>query len=993
MSAFKEWVNKSLGSLEKFGEVEEKLVYGDEIPDKPQLVAGQIVLPDAKEIDIESIAQIFAGDGYKGPGLNLGRVGDLFDKGLEENFDISTSDILNNIKEQNKELFEHARRKKLTIEDMVGLAERQGFNEISEKFLMRKAGDMMSAEDMVGAFLILRKLSQEIKHGAEQILNMPDFLSDTKVLSNSPGEGKLKLVDDFEKVQRMMQIYTHLSAQISGGASEAGRTLGVVSHIEKVLDVDARVLETEFRDMTAESIANMVDESAVQKIKYMMTNIADLDLRSQDAYIKLQYRLPKYTMNAMMEMYINALLSSPVTHMVNIAGNAVFQGTRFLETGLAGYIGDARTFVRDKLGIKNPPSDRAMHVESEAFVYGSLMAQKEAFMLMAKTALTGKSSDLKSKLDIDDFGIGTTNSVIDVAREVSEGKYGRAFINTMGIATRLPGRFLAMEDEYFKVMIRRRVQYQEAFRKQAIAYQKALKVGMKPKEAEELAKKAYMKEMTNPTQATLQLMKDTSLQETFQSPIEGGKIAQGGNMLFNNYYAKVLGIPFYKTPMNIFKEVGDRTINIFPVARALRKQISGQGGGRDFDVAMSKLVTGWGIMTTAIALTRGVYGDNIIITGTGPGNRKARDVINKGANIPSTSIGVKQNDGSYKFYSFNRFDPLSMLLVASADYNNFAEYNPDSPELEKLANILTLVATEYASSIPFMQGFAEFTNMVGDRYNSGDNAGARIMKWLGSRSGSFLTNVGGQAETLTSLGAGSLMRKVGIDYPFIGSTSFTATLERVSDPFASNTMLTPDQVMGQRIEEINPFWRGWLEALNKARARHPLYSIDMARKVNFWNEDITQLDPEQLRKNGKLIQSFNPLRIQTGEYTPLDEELMRLSRTGIGTFSNHQQYLVKDQDSYRMTDQEYNKYVYNINYVDDEGKLPGDIGYNSSKALLPSLNDVVFGGKSLESQQYNRGSDDERFEILETILSNRRSEARDLMFKGGRLQRVWSLSQ
>ena len=120
---------------------------------------------------------------------------------------------------------------------------------------------------------------------------------------------------------------------------------------------------------------------------------------------------------------------------------------------------------------------------------------------------------------------------------------------------------------------------------------------------------------------------------------------------------------------------------------------------------------------------------------------------------------------------------------------------------------------------------------------------------------------------------------------------------------------------------------------------------------------------------------------------------MRLSRTGIGTFSNHQQYLVKDQDSYRMTDQEYNKYVYNINYVDDEGKLPGDIGYNSSKALLPSLNDVVFGGKSLESQQYNRGSDDERFEILETILSNRRSEARDLMFKGGRLQRVWSLSQ
>ena len=60
-----------------------------------------------------------------------------------------------------------------------------------------------------------------------------------------------------------------------------------------------------------------------------------------------------------------------------------------------------------------------------------------------------------------------------------------------------------------------------------------------------------------------------------------------------------------------------------------------QGQGREFDEALAKLVTGWGIMTTMTALVGGYYGDDIIVTGTGPGNQKARDIINKGAKYTS----------------------------------------------------------------------------------------------------------------------------------------------------------------------------------------------------------------------------------------------------------------------------------------------------------------------------------------------------------------------
>ena len=134
--------------------------------------------------------------------------------------------------------------------------------------------------------------------------------------------------------------------------------------------------------------------------------------------------------------------------------------------------------------------------------------------------------------------------------------------------------------------------------------------------------------------------------------------------------------------------------SIYPTAKALAL-----GQGREFDEALAKLVTGWGIMTTMTALVGGYYGDDIIVTGTGPGNQKARDIINKGANIPPASIGVKQDDGSYKFTSFNRFYPLSMLLLATADYLNFAEYNTDADALEKLTNVLMLATTEYALSL------------------------------------------------------------------------------------------------------------------------------------------------------------------------------------------------------------------------------------------------------------------------------------------------------
>ena len=985
-------IDATINKLRDLGRSAEAETFGKDLPtDTPEVIGKTVVLPDARDKDIESLMEVFTDNGYKGPGLNMGRLGDIFDgedilidaitlyKGMKkmelDADDPSSYDFLNQLKAQNIELFKFARRGKMSIEDMTKLANQMGLFEISKKTLMRKPGETMKPEEVLGGLLMMKRLSDEAKYGASSIIKRKT-------------EGTIsqeEFASEYRKFQKLRVITENLAAQVSGAMSEAGRTLAVGSHAQKVIDMDTRLgIGGNYgpsMDMQSVSATNQIlSELEEKEALYDLAVVATLPSRRTPDYLSKTATYGRKTIDFMMEAYINALLSSPVTHTVNVAGNSAFQLQRLAETGVAGVIGNIR---RDFFGAGD---DRATLIETQAFLHGSLMAQKDAFKLMARTMVTGESGDLMSKLDIRELALGDTNNIADIMEQVQQGNFMPAFINIMGIATRLPGRFLAAEDEYFKVMIRRRVRYQEAYRAQHIEFEKRLSAGFSQDEAQEYASAMYTKYLNDPPPDVLKREREVSLKETFQAPITAdgrfmGTIAQGGNSLFNNHVAKVLGVPFFKTPTNIFKEVADRSINPYPTMKALIK-----GEGREFDEALSKLITGWGVIGSMIALTSGYYGDDVIVTGTGPGNRKARAIYNKGANVPSTSIGIKQDDDTYKFYSFNRFDPISMLLVAAADYNNFVEYNQDADLQEKLLNSLLMTTMEYSSNIPFMQGLAEMQEILGNKYDDAENRGEAFMRYLGRRGAGFATAVGGQVETSTSLGLGPLARNF-VDYPFMGTTSFQATLERLSDPFKSNTMLTDDQINSMRIEDISPFWKGWLEVLNQARARHPLFSQNTYDDVNFWNEPIMQMDEEQLKKNGKLIQSFNPMRIQTGAYDQVDLELMRLSQLGFGEFSFHPRKVA----GYAMTAEEYLSYVDAVNNSDMDGNMPGDDFYDVNMTLRNRLNTIVTDPNADEHLEYIGLPDDEKFKRLNDILGDHRDAAKMSVMTQGRLNRLYRI--
>ena len=98
--------------------------------------------------------------------------------------------------------------------------------------------------------------------------------------------------------------------------------------------------------------------------------------------------------------------------------------------------------------------------------------------------------------------------------------------------------------------------------------------------------------------------------ETFQGQVRPPFNYASG--MFNNFFGRMVLNPFYKTPSNVFSEIGDRFY--FGPGSELVKAVK-KGQGREFDEAMAKLVTGWGVILFGANLVAGHYGDDVIITG------------------------------------------------------------------------------------------------------------------------------------------------------------------------------------------------------------------------------------------------------------------------------------------------------------------------------------------------------------------------------------------
>ena len=225
----------------------EQRSYGAQIPDDEITTgpAGSIVVKATDNDDVMAMNEALKASGFHG-GLNMGRIGEIFNTDPGD-FDIET--VLQNIKQNNVELFQHLRRDKQTMETLMVLANATGFDGIVYKMLGRKPGDVMPAEDTLAGLVAVIKLGKELEFGARRALNMSAYLPEQQAAKE----------DAFKKLRIMMTVTSNLAAQVSGNVSEYGRGLAVVSNVAKIEGMDLSTYAAGLDDFVAEMDEGLID--------------------------------------------------------------------------------------------------------------------------------------------------------------------------------------------------------------------------------------------------------------------------------------------------------------------------------------------------------------------------------------------------------------------------------------------------------------------------------------------------------------------------------------------------------------------------------------------------------------------------------------------------------------------------------------------------------------------------------------------------------------
>ncbi|MEI6283191.1 MAG: hypothetical protein WCP82_10855, partial [Alphaproteobacteria bacterium] len=322
-----------------------------------------------------------------------------------------------------------------------------------------------------------------------------------------------------------------------------------------------------------------------------------------------------------LEVWINALLSGPQTHLANVTSNAIVGLTTVLETGAAAGIGKVRN-------IATGTQDRVF--------FGEAMEQLFALRQGTVDGLSAAVEILKNEKLIDSLGL---------LERPRQGAIG----GVAGAIVRAPGRAMGAEDAIFKA-----IAYRQKINQ--LAYRQARVEGL---EGDALGRRVASLKNT-PTAPMMQEAVDFSRYQTFNRDL--GDIGRKLQSFIGSHPGLKFIAPFIRTPTNVFKYSMERTpfalgsLVTGRVGAEVRANLLGERGAIARDQQLARIAVGSSVMLAGYFLA--ASGE---ITGGGPTNPAERAAWLRRGNRPY-SIKVFG-----EWHSYGRFEPLATLLGVPAD--------------------------------------------------------------------------------------------------------------------------------------------------------------------------------------------------------------------------------------------------------------------------------------------------------------------------------------
>tara|TARA_R110002126_G_scaffold177667_1_gene326604 strand:- start:756 stop:4013 length:3258 start_codon:yes stop_codon:yes gene_type:complete len=831
------------------------------------------------------------------------------------------------------------------FKEIIADANKIGSVDIFLKLMNRKTGDsifndseLLASRKTIISLQIQAKslLDKAIKSG-----NLLDLAKASQAISIE-GYASIQLTKVQEDIGRAL-----VSNKIISSPS-ASRTSGMASMLEAVDGGTGTAVINE--QNLAEFVEAYGGEEGLRQFLAMYNRLPNDNAKNQFA----KNSIYKKAGASLIEIFQSALLSNPLTHSFNFAGQFGFQQLLILERAFGGEGAEAMAMI--KAQFKYMP---------QAFKAGWHALKYEKSMTEASTKL---ESNMKA-ISREAWGLRNT--------EEGGGFGENAFANFadgFGVMMRLGGyRPMLAMDDMFKSVLRGMELEALAVRSKKDAYTSVMETGKVPKGykgtlteyANEQASSAHLK--TLHSQTAFDEASQFAKMGTFQDDLEGFFGNPNFSAIMNTPLMKIF-IPFYKTPTKIVQRIMERTPIGLLMPSVFRDQLI-NGSPLQRKQALAKIGLASGVSATTMALSSGLISDDFVITGYGETDPKARKTWLE-TNKPY-SIGIKQEDGTWDWVSYKRIDPISGVLGFFADTAYTMRYSDDQELLFDAFLNTTIASARYVTtSLPMTQFIGSIIDTAGSSFETQGGKTQRIMELIAK-----------QATTT----AGTIIQQVGTGGLY--GQGMSGTIERYVSPEASNVM--PEERYGY-IPTIGmpSFLKGHYEGLNQLRSRIPFLSKSLPTRTNRWNEPYKQ-------SNGALWETVIPYQVENKKAGNVINT--ELNRIGLG-FNNLPKNM--GEPMLELSGVQYQRYIELYNdpmstkfkkLLSEEGKIPNvlDAFKNTIEGKIEFDGEWIFDDNQENYSKMYQGelqpelvasSRKHKITILRRIDSQYKDIAKKLMF-------------
>lgn len=520
---------------------------------------------------------------------------------------------------------DEAKRGKMTMEDIAANADVLG---VDAKWLMdnvvgRKKGQTLNAEGMHAAVDFLADYSKY--YG--QIYQ--DALAKKRAGQLTPA--------DALNFQNETELWAHIQSQVAGIKSEWGRAGSVLSNLRTPGRGDLTEIEQILNTTGGEG-----------KVEAMLDLMESLDEGQRNRFLRDAQK--PTTLEKILEVWINSLLSGPQTHVVNMTSNWLVSINDDIVRGLSSIIG------------KLHGGDKVTMREAIARVTATPSAANQAIRAFGKALKNPELVDSLTKLE-----------------------YRKAISGKKGELVRTPGRFLTAEDMLFKEFTRIKELH-------ALAMREHINTGESYQNILDEAMSGGRKDLNDQAR----LMADRA---TFTE--RGGEIVRALQRVGAKHPSIKFIIPFVRTPANIVKYALKHSI-VAPMFSDMRADLKGLNGKIPRDIAMAKIAWGQGVMTVI-----GMLAAQGLVTGGGPDDPRRRQLLYADGWQPySLKIGDK-------YYAYGRLEPLGMIFGLGADTFEIGKHATEA-ELNEVAALALGSFAKNITSKTWLRGVSDLLMMIQD---------------------------------------------------------------------------------------------------------------------------------------------------------------------------------------------------------------------------------------------------------------------------------------